>query len=132
LLKYNSSTQNVFYDQNGNMTNDPSLGSAGIGSLSYNPRNQLTSASMGPVGGPYTAVYNFGYDDIGRRLTQSVSSNTETYVYDGGNIAFTTTSGSGVFSPFAVFQGLDLDDYFRSRSMPPPWVPAVRRSCMIR
>ena len=113
LLKYNSSTQNVFYDQNGNMTNDPSLGSSGIGKLTYDARNQLISASMGPVGGPYTNVYNFSYDDLGRRLTQGVTGgNTETYVYDGGNIAFTTTSGSGIFSPFALFRGLGLDDFF--------------------
>ena len=35
---------------------------------------------------------------------------TPTYVHDGDNVAYAT--GNGAYSSFAVFEGLDLDDYF--------------------
>jgi RHS repeat-associated protein len=111
ILTWNG--QNIGYDKNGNMTNDPTTVSPLF--LAYDERNHLQNASILQSGGQGMSAV---YDDIGRRLSSTNSFNlnditTETYVHDGQNVAYTVGSGTPVAAPsYAVFQGLGLDDYF--------------------
>jgi RHS repeat-associated protein len=83
-------------DPNGNLTSD------GLGSYTWNARNQLTGLSGGTSA-------SFAYDGFGRRRSKTVSGTATNFLYDGINLV-QELSGS---TPTAnLLTGVGVDDTF--------------------
>jgi len=73
-IQFNSSTPNLSYDANGNLTND------GTNTYTWDARNRLTA-----INGPGVSA-SFVYDALGRRTSKTISGVTTQYLYDGNDI----------------------------------------------
>jgi RHS repeat-associated protein len=92
---------NLLYDLDGNVTNIAN--GAITNELLWSARNQLTNM-LGAV------VATFAYDGLGRRITRTVNSNTEKYLYDGLDI-IQQLNNTGTIGA----------NYFRSLGIDEPW-----------
>jgi RHS repeat-associated protein len=92
---------NILYDLNGNVTNI--INGTTTNRLVWSARNELTNM-LG------SAIANFQYDGLGRRVTRTVSGNTEKYVYDGLDIIQQLNNTGTVAA-----------NYFRSLAIDEPW-----------
>jgi RHS repeat-associated protein len=84
--------QNVTYDNNGNQSQLPNLGSAGTYTAQWDARDRLIGLS-----GPNLAA-SFTYDALGRRTNKTVSGQSKTYLYDGSDIISETGSAETVYT----------------------------------
>jgi RHS repeat-associated protein len=96
-------TVSCFYDNNGNLTVDPSPANRVLAAWSWDERNQLTSIPL------YTGSVSFSYDAFGRRLQKTLSGTTTSLLYDG----LDPIQDAGVGAN--ILDGLGLDEIF-SRS----------------
>lgn len=89
--------QTFSHDANGN------LGSDGLTSYGWNPRDQLTSLSG-------AASATFQYDGVRRRKGKTVAGTTTNFLHDGPNLVQELTSGG---TPTAnLLTGLGIDEAF--------------------
>src|ERR1051326_3921984 len=72
---------NLFYDANGNLTND------GTNTYTWDARNHLVGIS-----GAVSA--NFQYDPFGRRVSATINGTTTDYLYDSANVVQEKTGGT--------------------------------------
>ncbi len=83
MLRYNASSDNVSYDENGNMTS--MTNSCGVTNYTWDARNRLVGINgYKPDCSALTA--SFKYDALGRRTEKAINSVTTQYVYDGLDI----------------------------------------------
>jgi RHS repeat-associated protein len=99
--RFNSPTQNLTYDNNGNLTSFTDA--SGTTTYSWNARNQLTAMSDPSLSA------SFVYDGLGRRTSKTVNSTTTGFWYDGDDV-LAELSGS---TPIATYiRSLSIDEPF--------------------
>jgi RHS repeat-associated protein len=83
LLRYNASSDNISYDENGNMTS--MTNSCGTTTYTWDVRNRLSSINGFK---PDCSALNasFRYDALGRRIEKTINGRTIQYLYDGLDI----------------------------------------------
>jgi len=93
----NGGLRTLSYDLDGNLTND------GVFAYTWDAENRLISASSNG-----TEIASYKYDYMSRRYQKVVGSTTNTFLYDGWNLARSVTlSNDGVVTNDYVW-GLDL------------------------
>ncbi len=83
MLRYNATSENITYDENGNMTSVTN--SCGTTTYTWDVRNRLASINgFKPDCSSLTA--SFKYDALGRRIEKTINGVTTKYLYDGLDI----------------------------------------------
>ena len=100
-IQFNSSSPNLTYDANGNLTND------GTNTYTWDARNRLIAQS-----GPGVSA-SFSYDALGRRTRKTINGGTTSYLYDGNDIVQEIGGGSVGAS---YLRGLKIDEAFVRQS----------------
>jgi RHS repeat-associated protein len=100
-LQFNSSTPNLTYDANGNLTSHTEA--SGTTTYTWDARNRLVG-----IAGPGVSA-SFTYDAFGRRISKTVNAVTTQYLYDGNHIAAETGDGGGLAT---YLRGDTLDEVF--------------------
>jgi RHS repeat-associated protein len=83
MLRYNASSDNISYDENGNMTSITN--SCGTTNYTWDARNRLVGIS-GFDAQCSSLSASFKYDALGRRTEKTVNGRTIQYFYDGLDI----------------------------------------------
>lgn len=83
MLRYNASSDNIGYDENGNMTSVTN--GCGTTNYTWDVRNRLIGIS-GFNTDCYALSASFKYDALGRRIEKTINSVTKQYLYDGLDI----------------------------------------------
>lgn len=83
MLKYNASSDNIGYDENGNMTSITN--SCGTTNYTWDLRNRLVGISGFNTDCSALSA-SFKYDALGRRTEKTVNGRTIQYLYDGMDI----------------------------------------------
>jgi len=104
-IQFNSSTPNLTYDANGNLTSQTDA--SGTTSYTWDSRNRLISIS-----GPATSA-SFIYDALGRRTSKTINGITTDYQYDGNDIVSEIDS-SAVSANY--LRSLNIDEPFVRQS----------------
>ena len=90
MLRYNASSDNISYDENGNMASITNA--CGTSNYTWDARNRLAGINgFKPDCSPLTA--SFKYDALGRRIERTVNGRTIQYLYDGLDIVQEIESG---------------------------------------
>jgi RHS repeat-associated protein len=85
-IQFNSSTPNLTYDANGNLTSQTDA--SGTTTYTFDARNRLIAQS-----GPGVSA-SFTYDALGRRISKTINGATTQYLYDGKNIVAEINGGA--------------------------------------
>jgi len=104
-IQFNSSTPNLTYDANGNLTSQTDA--SGTTSYTWDSRNRLISIS-----GPATSA-SFIYDALGRRTSKTINGITTDYQYDGNDIV--SEIGGGAVGA-GYLRSLNIDEPFVRQS----------------
>jgi len=93
------------YDNNGNTL--AKVTSAGTTTYTWDYENRLTSVTLPGTGGTLA----FKYDSLGRRIqkvfTQSSTTTTRNYLYDGNNALADVDQNGNVLARYAMTQNID-------------------------
>ncbi len=104
-IQFNSTTPNLSYDANGNLTSQADAN--GTTTYSWDARNRLVSVS-----GPEVSA-SFVYDALGRRISKTISGVRTDYQYDGNDII--AESNGGILSA-TYLRSLNIDEPFIRQS----------------
>jgi RHS repeat-associated protein len=83
MLRYNAASDNIGYDENGNMISKTD--NCGTTSFTWDARNRLVGIS-GFTNDCSLFTSNFKYDALGRRIEKTINGRTIQYLYDGLDI----------------------------------------------
>jgi len=104
-IQFNSSTPNLTYDANGNLTSQTDAN--GTTTYTWDARNRLIAQS-----GPGVAA-SFTYDALGRRTSKTINGITTQFLYDGNDIV--QEIGGGAVGA-SYLRSLNIDEPFVRRS----------------
>jgi RHS repeat-associated protein len=104
-IQFNSTTPNLTYDANGNLTSHTDA--SGTTTYTWDARNRLIALS-----GPGVSA-SFVYDALGRRVSKTINGVTTSYLYDGNDI-IQEIGGSAVTATY--LRSLNIDEPFVRQS----------------
>ncbi|MFO0701188.1 MAG: RHS repeat-associated core domain-containing protein [Nitrospira sp.] len=99
LLRWNNATNNLTYDNNGNLATE-TVGGV-MTTYTWDSRNRLTGISKTGL------TASFVYDGLGRRKSKTVNGSTTGFWYDGNDVY---AELSGVTPSFTYIRGLNIDE----------------------
>jgi len=100
-IQFNSTTPNLTYDNNGNLTSQSDT--SGTTNYTWDARNRLSN-----INGPSTTA-SFVYDALGRRTSKTINGVQTDFQYDGHDIA--TEIGGGAVG-VSYLRSLNIDEPF--------------------
>ncbi len=100
-VRFNSSTPNMTYDANGNLTSRTDA--SGTTTYTWDARNRLTK-----VDGPNLSA-SFVYDALNRRISKTINGVTTQYLYDRKNVVQEISNGAVTAS---YLRSLRIDEPF--------------------
>ncbi len=104
-IQFNSTTPNLSYDANGNLTSQTDA--SGTTNYTWDARNRLSN-----INGPTTTA-SFVYDALGRRTSKTINGVQTDYQYDGHDIV--TEIGGGAVG-VSYLRSLNIDEPFVRQS----------------
>ena len=99
LLRWNNATNNLTYDNNGNLATETVGGVTTT--YTWDSRNRLTGISKTGL------TASFVYDGLGRRKSKTVNGSTTGFWYDGNDMY---AELSGTTPSFTYIRGLNIDE----------------------
>ena len=104
-IQFDSSTPNLTYDANGNLTSQTDA--SGTTTYTWDARNRLITIS-----GPGVSA-SFMYDAIGRRITKTINGVATDFQYDGNDIV-AEVRGTSIDATY--LRSLNIDEQFLRKS----------------